>query len=154
MRMFLEQFRENAALFSRRAAITDRDGARETSYEALALLSDQIGVLLQKRGGQRGDFVPVFLPRSMEYAAALIGILKAGCAAIPLYVDYPRERKDFILEQCGCKCMVDEAFLCEALDCQEGLQSVALTQADCAIVIYTAEILLAIPFRIDPCCRW
>ncbi len=43
----------------------------------------------------------LLLPRSMEVYVALLGILKAGAAYVPLDPDYPAERVRFISRIAG-----------------------------------------------------
>ena len=58
-------------------------GAR-MSYGDLERRSNQLARLLRQRGVRRGDCVALWLPRSMEVLVALLGILKAGAAYVPL----------------------------------------------------------------------
>lgn len=138
MTMFLDKLKENVQNYSQRAAIVDQDGSRETSFEELDLLSDQIGGFLQENNVQKGDFVPILLPRSMEYVATLIGILKAGCAVIPLNMGYPKERMEFIREQCQSKIVVNQDFILKARLRKNSLKLVELREEDRSLVIYTS----------------
>ncbi|MGA2557876.1 MAG: AMP-binding protein, partial [Verrucomicrobiota bacterium] len=71
-------------------------GAR-MSYGDLERRSNQLARLLRQRGVRRGDCVALWLPRSMEVLVALLGVLKAGAAYVPLDPEYPADRVAFVL---------------------------------------------------------
>ncbi|NMO90448.1 non-ribosomal peptide synthetase [Actinomycetospora sp. TBRC 11914] len=62
---------------------------------------------LAARGIGRGDVVGVALPRSAELIVALVGVLRAGAAYLPLDPDYPADRVAFMLADSGAKLVLD-----------------------------------------------
>ena len=54
------------------------------TYAQLDALSNQIAHQLRADGVCSGDRVGVFLPKSTQTVAALLGILKAGAAYVPV----------------------------------------------------------------------
>lgn len=50
--------------------------------------------------------VAVLCDRSTEWIAALAGVLKAGCAYLPLDPEMPRERLQYILHDSGCRLLL------------------------------------------------
>lgn len=70
----------------------------ELTYHELNSRANQLADYLQHRG--IGPEVPVgiFIERSLEMAIAILGVLKAGGAYLPLDPSYPRERLGFMLE--------------------------------------------------------
>ena len=42
--------------------------------------------------GKNGPRIAVLLPRTREYLVALLAVLRAGCAIVPLDSEYPKER--------------------------------------------------------------
>jgi amino acid adenylation domain-containing protein/non-ribosomal peptide synthase protein (TIGR01720 family) len=93
-------------VFAAQAALTPEAPAlvfegETLGYGELDRRADQVAHHLLRRGARPGDLVGVLMERSIEMVAALLGVLKAGCAYVPLDPGYPRERLAFMLEDCG-----------------------------------------------------
>ncbi len=67
------------------------------TYAQLAHEVQTIAALLEERGIRPGDIVAVMLPPSPDMAVALLGILSAGGAYLPIDPGYPEERIKYIL---------------------------------------------------------
>jgi amino acid adenylation domain-containing protein len=80
----------------RRAAIVD--GETEIDYERLTERAGAIAGELVARGVEPGSLVGVCMGRTWELVATLVGVLRAGCAYVPLDPAYPRERVRYMLE--------------------------------------------------------
>src|ERR1041384_7824713 len=59
-------------------------GREETTYAELDQRANQLARHLSARGIHRGSLVAMLLPRSTDAYVALLGILKAGAAYVPL----------------------------------------------------------------------
>ncbi|MGW4652280.1 amino acid adenylation domain-containing protein [Kitasatospora sp. NPDC004289] len=70
---------------------------RRYTYRELDAWSDRIGQLLKGRGVRQGDRVALRMLPGAEAIAAMIGVLKAGAAYVPLDVRHPSARRSFIL---------------------------------------------------------
>lgn len=81
-------------------------GDTKLSYQQLGRWSDQIARKLTGKGVGKNDFVGLFMPRSLEMIVAILGILKAGAAYLPLDPDYPEERLDFMLSDTAAKVLL------------------------------------------------
>jgi hypothetical protein len=66
--------------------------AHQVSYGELNRRANQLARLLRERGVSSGSIVAVMINRSAEMVMALLGILKAGAAYLPIDPQVPRER--------------------------------------------------------------
>ncbi|MEV4224409.1 non-ribosomal peptide synthetase [Nonomuraea sp. NPDC049725] len=76
-------------------------GGTRVSYAELDAWADEVARRVLDRGVSPGARVAVSAERSAAYVAAVLGVLKAGCAYVPLDHGYPRARQDFILDDSG-----------------------------------------------------
>jgi non-ribosomal peptide synthetase-like protein len=99
-----ELFEHQAAAYPDSIALQCAD--QRLSYGELERRANQLARFLRSHGVRRGDCVGLWLERSMEAYIALLGILKAGAAYVPLDPDYPAERAGFILSDCRARALV------------------------------------------------
>ena len=78
------------------------------TYSELNTRANQIARHLQKQGVTPGMLVGVCLDRSHDMIAGLLGILKAGCAYVPLEPSMPAERIATILDSSGISAVLSE----------------------------------------------
>ena len=76
------------------------------TYGELERRANQLARFLRSLGVRRGDCVGLWLERSLDAYIALLGILKAGAAYVPLDPDCPAERAAFILSDCHARVLV------------------------------------------------
>ncbi len=67
------------------------------TYAELNQKANQLAHYLQSRGAQPDMLIGIFLPRSIDMIVAVLGILKAGSAYLPLDPIYPTERRAYML---------------------------------------------------------
>lgn len=67
-------------------------GDRKLTYHELDNWSNAIALQLQNAGIKPGDCVGIWYPRSLELPVAILGILKAGAAYVPLDREMPEDR--------------------------------------------------------------
>ena len=75
-----------------------RFGAAALSYAELNTRASRMAQALRSRGVGRGQRVGLCVERGIDLLAAVLGILKAGAAYVPLDPDYPEERLRFMAE--------------------------------------------------------
>ncbi|MDT0611484.1 non-ribosomal peptide synthetase [Streptomyces lancefieldiae] len=80
-------------------ALTFEDS--RTTYRELAERSGRLARLLTERGAGPERFVAVAVPRSPELVVALVAVLRAGAAYVPVDPDYPAARVEFMLADAG-----------------------------------------------------
>lgn len=72
-------------------------GDRTISYRDLDSSSNQLGRLLLESGRGKGDRVCLFVPKGIEAIVGMLGILKAGCAYVPIDLESPPRRAQRIV---------------------------------------------------------
>lgn len=80
-------------------AVVDRDST--LTYGQLNRRANQLAHYLKEQGVGPESRVGISLDRSTEMIVAVLGVLKAGGAYLPLDVDYPTERLEFMLADAG-----------------------------------------------------
>jgi len=143
--LFLRQLEQNEA----RAAVIVND--RTITYGQLANSAADIAAQLRATGAQKGDLVAIVMQKGWEQVAAVMGILLAEAAYLPINADLPPHRIDMLLSESQAKYLVTQ----ENVDCpMNGLPRIVVTPAsleaphsglrstvnadDVAYVIYTS----------------
>ncbi len=67
------------------------------TYKELDEVSNAVAGHLINAGVGKGTFVALFLEKSIETIAAILGVLKAGGVYVPIDVNYPDKRVDYML---------------------------------------------------------
>ncbi len=78
-------------------ALALRAGDHSLTYAALDARANQLAHHLQSLGVGPDVVVALLLPRSPDFCLALLAVLKAGGAYLPLDPNYPKERLQFML---------------------------------------------------------
>ena len=112
-------------------------GERSLTYGVLLRRTNALARTLTKRHGVvRGDRVGVVMERSENVIVALLAVLKAGAAYVPVDPSLPAERIRFILDDAGCRFVIDDDFVDGAED--DAAPNVEVGLDDPAYVIYTS----------------
>jgi non-ribosomal peptide synthetase component F len=90
----------------------------QLSYAELDRRSNQLAHHLVSRGVSPDSLVAVCLDRSLELFVALLGILKAGAAYLPLDLSYPLARLSFMLADAGSPLLLTTEALADELPTQ------------------------------------
>ena len=72
---------------------------KSLSYQELDERSDALAAALLTQGVEMETMIPLFCTRSAESIIGMLGVLKAGCAYVPVIPDYPKDRIQFILDE-------------------------------------------------------
>ncbi len=131
-------------------------GSRTLRYAELNERANQLANLLVEKGVGPDVAVAICLKRSLELLVALLGVMKAGGACVPLDPDYPSERLSYILEDSHAPVLITQRELrslagktgAEALNLDAGWELLdgvssepprsAVTPENLAYVIYTS----------------
>ncbi len=130
------------------------DGVEALTYGELNARANRLAWRLRELGV--GPEVPaaVCLERSAAFAVALLAVLKAGGAYLPIDPSYPAERLAYLLEDSGAPVLLTRRGLLDRLPADAGARAVCLEDSDsgkdpgdpvvplavesCAYVIYTS----------------
>ncbi|WP_326682673.1 non-ribosomal peptide synthetase [Streptomyces sp. NBC_01237] len=79
------------------------------TYAELDRRAEALARRLRSRGAGPETYVAVAVPRSAELMIALLAVLKAGAAYLPVDLDYPADRVAFMLGDSGARTVVTTA---------------------------------------------
>ncbi|UOB14313.1 amino acid adenylation domain-containing protein [Streptomyces sp. HP-A2021] len=97
----------------------------------------RIAAALRGRGVAPGETVAVSLPKGPEQITAVLGVLAAGAAYVPVGADQPPVRRERMLRASRARCVLDAEFLSGPLPAP--LEApVAVDPDSCAYVIFTS----------------
>ncbi len=94
-------FERQAARTPDRVAVVTDDPAQSLTFTHLDGWANHIAHQLREDGVRTGDRVAVLAERGPQLVAAVLGVLKAGAAYVPVDPDHPEERVRFVLADSG-----------------------------------------------------
>ncbi|HEY9827187.1 MAG TPA: amino acid adenylation domain-containing protein [Stenomitos sp.] len=110
----IHQFVEcQAALTPNAIAIVSQAG--QLTYRELNCKANQVAHYLRNLGIRPESMVGVCIERTNDLIVALLGILKAGAAYVPLDPAYPKERLSFIIEDTQLQALLTQQSLLASL---------------------------------------
>ncbi|MEZ0029568.1 amino acid adenylation domain-containing protein, partial [Kitasatospora sp. MAP12-22] len=86
----------------------------ELSYTELNARANRLARLLAERGVGPESVVPVLMERSVELVVALLAVVKAGGAYLPVDPDYPPQRIAYVLGEVDASVVVTPELMAEA----------------------------------------
>lgn len=140
-------------LFERRAVespdrIAASDAQQRISYGELNAWANRLARKLVRQGVRPGDIVAIQMQRCLPLLAALLAILKAGAAYVPLDEKYPLERREYMIRHAGAVCLLTDKATgdmpvpvmdMEGLeDCESGNLDIPVSENKLAYIIYTS----------------
>ncbi|HSX59050.1 MAG TPA: amino acid adenylation domain-containing protein, partial [Tahibacter sp.] len=90
-------------------------GDRTLSYAELNREANRLAHALIARGVRADDCVGLCMQRGADLVVAILGILKAGAAYLPLDPDYPSARLDYMLRDSGAAWVLTQQALAEVV---------------------------------------
>ena len=73
------------------------------TYKELEKKSNIVANLLNKKGITSGDMVALMMDKSLELMVSILAILKTGAAYVPIELDFPKSRIEYILKDTNSK---------------------------------------------------
>ncbi len=150
-------------IYTKDASVPERFAVRvQQSPDALAVLTktdhltfaelngrvNQLARLLQQQGIGVESLVAVCLERSVEMVVALLAVLKAGAAYIPIDPDYPTERIEWMLADAETAVCLTHSQLAHKLPESAQSHAIFLDQSDHILFLLSSEDI-AVPVQPD-----
>jgi non-ribosomal peptide synthetase-like protein len=102
---FLDVYFENSAQkYPTNIAI--ENGESKMTYQEVDQLANQLAHFLHEKGIAPEEKAVILLPRCPQIYIAMLGVLKAGGAYIPLDAEIPANRVNFIIEDSGARLII------------------------------------------------
>lgn len=87
-------------------ALATEDAQRALTYADFAAEAEHMAARLAEAGVLPGDRVGVMMRHSVDLLVAILGVLRAGAAYVPIDPDYPDQRKSFLAADSGIKILI------------------------------------------------
>jgi len=84
---------------------------RQLTYAELDSQANQIADRLRESGVRPGALIAIYLERSLELVAAILGVLKSGAAYLPVDPAVPEKRLKFMLSDSGAALVITQKSL-------------------------------------------
>ncbi|OYE05895.1 non-ribosomal peptide synthetase [Nostoc sp. 'Peltigera membranacea cyanobiont' 232] len=94
--------------------------SQSLTYQQLNQKANQLAhYLIQNYQIKPDTLIGICVERSLEMIIGVLGILKAGAAYVPIDPNYPQERIEFILRDCGTSLLLTQSFIKDKLPLSE-----------------------------------
>lgn len=103
------------SVLRRPQAAAIEDGERAMTYEELHAHAEAIASMLRTRQAGAGTIIGIYVERSMELIASMLGTLKIGACFVPLDPEYPAERIRWMVENSRMSVVLTHSLLMDQL---------------------------------------
>ena len=103
--------------------------SKKISYDELYELSKNIGFVLRKNGAAKNQLVGIVMEKGWEQIAAVLGVLKAGAAYLPISADFPDDRIKYLLKNGEVSLVLTQSWLDDKIDWPKDVKRFSLDQA-------------------------
>ncbi len=120
-------FEDQVKLSPSQTALTFEE--QTITYRQLNELSNKLANQLNKLGLLHGDAIALLAPRGMEMIVSILGILKLGCTYVPLNVEFPDERLEYIIRDAQVKAVVHTSFKTDILQYLKDIPLISIKES-------------------------
>lgn len=146
----VQLFKKQCLYNSKKIAV--KDGNVGYTYHDLDVASSKFAVHLVNKGVKPKEFVAIFMEKNISCIIAILGVLKAGAAYLPIDPSIPKERQRYILNDSTVRYVVvnegsefemnsiDNIFLndSETIDNIDIIDGIVISSSNPAYMIYTS----------------
>ncbi|HLP90495.1 MAG TPA: amino acid adenylation domain-containing protein [Nostocaceae cyanobacterium] len=100
------------------------------SYQDLSRCVNKVGHRLRNLGATPNQLIAVVMEKGWEQVVAVLGILSAGAAYLPIDPDLPLERIAYLLVNSEVSVVLTQSWLRERLELPPGIESICLDTAE------------------------
>ena len=111
-------FEKQVALYPERVALVF--GSTEWTYQELNEKANQLSWGLREKGLKSGQIAAVLIDRSIEMIVSILAIIKTGAAYLPVDLNYPVERINYMISDSGANILLTRPALIKELTNFEG----------------------------------
>ncbi|QJB38446.1 amino acid adenylation domain-containing protein [Chitinophaga oryzae] len=120
-------------------------GRQVITYAALEERSNQLAHYLRETGVDDTSLVPVCLDRSPEMVIAILGIMKAGGAYLPIDPGYPEDRVAYMLQDSKAEMVISRSADKQKPEKAAAVRIISLDEEAAVISRYPVTALAALP---------
>jgi amino acid adenylation domain-containing protein len=110
--------------------------ALSLSYGQLAERTARLASRLRRLGARPDHLVAVVMQKGWEQVVAVLGVLRAGAAYLPLSAELPRERLWELLGDAGVEVVLTQPWLAERLEWPAGVTCLSIAESEDATAEY------------------
>ena len=104
----IDIIRESFEKYPDRTAL--KDSNHSITYKELDLLSDEAALRLESEGIRSGECIGIAGNRTVETVINMIAAVKCGITYVPINMDYPKDRIEYIIQKSNCVKFIDDDF--------------------------------------------
>ncbi len=135
---FIDDLEEYSAGHTEKIALISADTGAKLGYGELYDLSGKVYCYLKEHGIGRESVVMIHVVRGMRPLVALIGVWRAGAAAVIVETGYAKERVNYIYENSRCVLHIDDEVFTEMMNYTSQSGHEKTDPHDLALLVYTS----------------
>lgn len=120
--------------FPTRTALAEVGGASMTYADLISLVTTVAGGLRRAKLN-RGDRVAIMMDNGIPWVAAFLGVIFAGCVAVPINTRFTDPEVDYVVSDCGASMVLSES---TGLPSGPPWVDLSVGSEDLAVVFYTS----------------
>ena len=101
-------------------------GMQKLTYKELNEKANSLAYCLQNQGISQNDVIGIFLDKSLESVISIIAILKCNATYLPVDINYPNTRIDYMIKDSNCKLILSSLSLADKVKKYENVLFVDL----------------------------
>lgn len=99
------------------------------TYEELNHKANQLAHTILNQGVNTGDVIALLLDKSLEMIISILAVLKCNCAFLPIDINYPQERIDYMLKDSHSSLLISTGLFASNIDYAIKIMNVDLKES-------------------------